>query len=425
VQIKYDYSFQMIFGHHKIYSLNSAYGQIIRRSGKHVYAQRYLLPDAKDYKERWLRLFQLADLPTPTIRKFHDLKEAEKPLIVLRLDWVYNTKEWSFSTGKLKGCDLSNAPKLIEDTWCEYSGIDDSRTVYLVTSKRPSEVYVTQCLMSVGYVDSIEQAENDPDFMAKSEPILRRGAMPDVYKAQLPCLVPYSALPNERKNKVDKLILAHTDAASVYEALRVGLQEFGTDVSMILTMVGMLTKRGQLKEGLWEKLVDSMENTGEDTVVDHPSPRAKTPRAKPTDGMRGKLPFSKLPKARETAEKFMEKWIKKNTKRKQYPKDMLNWETGSIRWDSPAVYGFSANDVGFTLYRALVEGRKNYSQLTEVCQTKGFSKDVMDATLKAIITEPKMLPPGAGQYCEDEATGDMWIQRDTVQALQQSILYRE
>lgn len=247
--------------------------------------------------------------------------------------------------------------------------------------------------------------------------------MVEIYSGQLPSIIPYIGLSKAKKQKVDQIIEEHSVSSEGCEAISAALQEFGADTPMVLTSIGLSTKKGLLKPGLWDALLPVIKGKGSGTSI--VPPMARDPRKKRrTKNSRGKLPFRTIPTSNESSEEFLAKWERKNLRRKQYPADMLDWATGEINWESESVYGFTLDrPVPRWVYQMLVTGRRRYEDFTTA---HGFKQDGVDRALKRFIgRHPSYFPPGAGTYYEDEETGEMWIERKPEEALALSLRYKQ
>jgi hypothetical protein len=381
----------------KPFGLNHAYGSIVRKGKKgRAYAQRFLLPDAKKYKKQWTALFQLHDVWDP-IPKFHKLEESDKPYLALCLTLVYNVKDFEYSTGRVKGIDVTNAPKLIEDALCEYIGLDDSRTVSAELRKTRSNED-THIILAFGFTDKPEEIQ----FMS------------DMKDTDLPAIIPFAYLKKDVKKKVDQLLKKNCVTQAALDSMRLCLQEFGDSSGMVWTAVNMMVQKGFMVAGSWEDLIELISAEGQE-AVEHPPEteeshipaRVKIPESN-EDNRRGTLPFKRLPKAKETAEEFLDRFEAKAAKRKPYAKDML-LEDGSFNEECKKVYDLTPGRPSFAVYKALVNTPTDWETLKY--RLEDIPEKEIAKVLKKFIVEPSWLPPGAGRYCEDETDGTMKIER--------------
>ena len=423
MRIKWENTIRLVLDPSQIFGTNAAYGHTIRGSGNRRFAQRFLLPGAKEYKEKWTRFFQLVDTPTPVIRKFHDLEEGKKPLLALRFDWVYRTEDFTFKTGRLKGFDCSNLFKLVEDALSEYMGVDDSRVVYLIGTKRPTDKFLTQCTLRIGYVDGSITIEEDPEAFEGFN------MTDELIAAKLPSITPYVYLVSSKKYAVEDVIDEHACSDDIAGAIKVALLEFGGDAHIILSMIEMMTTNGVVKPGLWDGLVKIMEGptdcvpigSGKRPVREtrHKKKRQKKnpdapPMRTPT------LPFTNLRLKSDPATVAL-KWVVMNERKKRYTEDMLNWTTGEINWAAPKVYEMKDGCNERFVYRALLNTPRTYDELVAALKDT-LPQAKVNIGLRKLMTDPSKLPPGAGTYCEQD--GKMFIHRDLQEALKLSVGFK-
>ena len=432
------YTYTMVLHPTDIQGLNNSYGHIIRKGHGRPYAQRFLIPDAVRYKKRWSRLFSIQNT-SPT---FHNVEEGDKPFMMLKFLFVYESDFFAYSTGRLKGFDISNLFKLIEDSFCEHVGIDDSRTLAIIGEKVSSKEFTTQIVFSVTYFPKYELIENDSNSMEGYEPFLfRRSEVMSVQQSSLPALVGYSSLDTERRKKADDILASYCANEEVRQAIQVSLEEFGDDAVMLLTVIGSNVKRQLVKEGMWAAIVEVMKKTEQSGGAASPEPEKKktekVPRIRaprqprqpkveaPPEQIpdRGKLPFAKAPKGSETAEEFITRWISAGHR---YPADMLDWNTGEINWDSLKIYDHKKGSTAWYVYLALVNGKMTYDELCAMKTLEGgdLDRSEVESELPYFMAEPSYLPPGAGVYHEDKDTGQMWIARTPSEALHQSLPFK-
>jgi hypothetical protein len=420
-----------------IFGLNNAYGHIVRRGGaRKVYAQRFLLPDALKYKKRWLSLFKYEDIPPGyfsrlflkclrgealSAKRCVDLEERDKPFLILKFLFLYEEDFFAYETGRLRGYDVSNFFKLIEDTFCEYIGIDDSRTLAIIGEKMPSRDFTTQIVLSVYAATAYAFLDDRKDLLDRyGELLFRRSAAMSRQKSTLPAMRAYSDLDDLKKEQVNALLEAYIiEGQGTYQFIKKALEDFGSDPIMILTVVGAYTKRGYLNEGLWSDLVAVMrvDEVAEGTVVKEPTrlKRREIPEFR-KGSARGKLPFRRRFKSTETRAHFLENF--KRTE-ENFSRDSMNWDTGQINFEAPVLFGLAAKTPERLIYEALVTGKRTYSYL---CSLLGHTKKLLpknrvDRYLKNVMIEPSACPPWMGTYHEDPETGEMWIVRDSLVAL--------
>jgi N6-adenosine-specific RNA methylase IME4 len=410
-KVEWLYDFPMYLNASDIVSLNHAYGT----AGKH----RYLLPRAKEYKQRWKYLFGLTE-NFQALDRF--IPGAENPWLVFRFTLVYAEQDFAYKTGRLRGVDLTNLFKLIEDAYCEYVGYSDRRTLRVQGDKRASKKYETQIILSVGVLKTSILIEDDLEMEGRFGHLLQQpGEFYDMDVKPPKQLKEYKTLPEDVKASVDTLITSYAVTDDAADALKLSLQEFGRDGIMVFTAVGSLTKRGLLKSGLFTTL---MKYLGMDESAVKKA-KAVAKKAKTKLDMRGKLPFVNLPQPKKTPKQFLDEWEEKNLKRRQYSSDMLDWETGEINWDAKKVYGHPKGKPVWYVYQALILSRPNYERLLTLTDDddKVLSKRAVNTALKGFMVEASFLPPGAGVFREDTETGEMWVERDDAKALEMSLPY--
>jgi hypothetical protein len=231
-------------------------------------------------------------------------------------------------------------------------------------------------------------------------------------------LVAYGNLTATVRKKVD--VILEGMASDPAEHLREWIVEHGTDYPLVLAAVRAAVYRQHLPHRQAASLMNLL-------AVRIKGRRRSLPKNSSLSNTRGRLPFSTLPKPKETEAEFIARWERSNGRRKRYPAGMIDWETGEINWDDEGpIYGFDCGSKQHLIYRALLEGPVTYEDLRALAAYgKRIHGSTLNSTLKRIMVEPGALPPGAGVYHEDAEAGKMWIARDPVKAVVDSLPWRE
>lgn len=373
--------FTMYLPDRGVVGLNNAYAHIMRGKGRRKFAQRILTEAAREYKRKWTDLFATGDFPD-----CHHLQESDKPFLMLELTLIYNEAYAVYSTGRIAGVDLTNAPKLIEDALCEYIGVDDARTIWVASSKLIIPDVITQIRLKVGF------AERNRIHNKNLRTISEMSMLDDYH------LPTFDAMSPTTRSDVVEVVRQYVNDPQYVDGVMKALQQYGSDSHMFFTLICQMTDTKLLKPGFWTAYIKAFRQPGAESSKKLP---------KTLSDMRGLLPFATPPKHLETREEW-----RSRVKIKPYDHNML-CSDGSINWDAPIVYGYKKDSPAWYVYRALVNARCTYGQLLELSiKDKKISKRSVDTVLKAMMSKHDILPPGAGEYRESEQTGEIWIERD-------------
>lgn len=239
-------------------SLNHAYAHDIvypkgsKGKNRRPIARRFLTDEGKLYKKKWKHIFRTQAPGMPNFRQ-DDIPEKERlplPKVYLDFQWLFVLKDsdFEYGTGRIKGKDLSNLFKLVEDSLCEFIGIDDSQTLHIVGDKRRSKLFETQAIVSVKMRLGSPDIEQDPELMKRYGRLL----IPRMESLMTEAVVSSSqAGVIQIEDVLEEYCL--TDEAK--NTIRMTLQEFGTDAKMLLTVCGDLYTKNLVKEGFWWALI--------------------------------------------------------------------------------------------------------------------------------------------------------------------------
>ena len=326
-------------------SLNNAYSDSIVYIKGRPRPKRFLTEEGRLYKKKWKYIFSTQAPGMPNFRQDNKPEEDRVPVPRVYLDFrwlfLFKDKDFEFSTGRLKGKDLSNLFKLVEDALCEYIGIDDSQTLHLIGDKRRSKLFETQTVVSIKMRLGSPDIEDDPELMERYGRIL--------FPRMESLMTDATVAPSQAGIvQIEDILEDYCTSEEAKSTIRKTLQEFGTDAKMLLTVCGNLYQNQHVKEGLWWALVQRVNAEFAEKV------RADMGKAK-----------------KETAKKERKARPKKDPELRT----LTAKKRGSVRKNDPKL-----NSKRDTFHAMLLDTKMTMGQLAEACKVEGSHIAWSDAT---------------------------------------------